>query len=92
MTACVIVLKLVVLMASAVVLVRSEPALNRMSRETTFLVRVAFHLLAVGSAAQIVFVVVGDTPSWPTAILLVGVAGLLACEKRLRILTPRGKS
>ena len=85
-------LKFVVLLAAGVIVVRAEPALNRMSRETTFLVRVAFHLLAVGSAAQIVFVVVGDTPSWPTAILLVGVAGLLACEKRLRILTPRGKS
>lgn len=89
---CAIVLRVVVLLASVIVLARSEPALNRMDRDTSLIVRVAFHLLAVGAAAQIVFLVLGDLPSWPTAIVLVGVAGLLICEKRLRILAPKGSA
>ena len=81
-------LKLVVLLAAGVIVVRAEPALNRMSRCTPFMIRASFHLLTLGAVAEIVFVVSGDVPTWPTAITTVGVAFLLVCEKRLRILCP----
>lgn len=87
-------LKLVVLLAAGVIVVRAEPALNRMSRCTPFMIRASFHLLTLGAVAEIVFVVSGDVPTWPTAITTVGVAFLLVCEKRLRILcqSPRRTS
>lgn len=81
-------LKFVVLIAAGVIIVRAEPALNRMSRCTPFMIRASFNLLTLGAAAQIVFIMVGEVPSWPTAITTVGVAALLICERRLRLLCP----
>lgn len=81
-----IILQAIVILAGIVIIVRVEPALNRMSRCTPFMVRVAFHLLALGAAAQIVCIVVGDVPSCPTAIVTAGIAALLICERRLRLL------
>ncbi len=81
-------LQIIVVMAAAVIIVRAEPALNRMSRCTPIMVRVAFHLLALGAAAEIVCVITGDVPSWPAAIVTLGVATLLFCERRLRLLWP----
>lgn len=81
-------LQIIVVMAALVIIVRAEPALNRMSRYTPFVVRMAFHLLALGAVAEIVFVVSGEVPSWPTAIVTLGVAALLVCERRLRVLCP----
>ena len=81
-------LKFVVLLAAGVIVVRAEPALNRMSRCTPFMIRASFHLLTLGAAAEIVFILSGDVPTWPTAIMIIGVAALLICERRLRILCP----
>ena len=81
-------LQVIVLVAALVIVVRSEPALNRMSRCTPFMIRASFHLLTVGAVAEIVFILAGDVPSWPTAITSVGVAALLFCERRLRLLCP----
>lgn len=86
-----VILQAIVVLAALVIIVRTEPALNRMSRCTPFMVRAAFHLLALGAAAEIVCIVVGDVPSWPTAIVTVGVAALLICERRLRLLCPPPK-
>lgn len=82
------ILQAIVLVAALVIVVRSEPALNRMSRCTPFMIRASFHLLTVGALAEIVFILAGDVPSWPTAITSVGVAALLFCERRLRLLCP----
>lgn len=82
------ILQAIVLVAALVIVVRSEPALNRMSRCTPFMIRASFHLLTVGAIAEIVFILAGDVPSWPTAITSVGVAALLFCERRLRLLCP----
>lgn len=81
-------LQAIVLMAAIIIVVRAEPALNRMSRCTPFLIRSSFHLLALGAVAEIVFILSGDVPSWPTAITSAGVAALLFCERRLRLLCP----
>lgn len=84
-------LQTIVVLAGAVIVFRAEPALNRMSRATPFMVRVAFHLLALGAAAEIVFVLFGDVPGWPSAIVTAGVAALLICERRMRLLCPPQK-
>lgn len=87
-----IILQAIVLLAAVVIIVRAEPALNRMNRCTPFMVRAAFHLLTLGAAAEIVCVVAGDVPNWPTAIVAVGIAALLICERRLRVLCPQPRS
>lgn len=81
-------LQSIVLVAAVIIVWRAEPALNRMSPCTPFLIRVSFLMLAVGAVAEIVFIFAGDVPSWPTAITSAGVAALLFCERRLRLLCP----
>lgn len=83
----------IVLLASAVIVIRAEPALNRMSRSTTLVVRMAFHLLTLGAIAEIVNICVGDVPSWPTAIITAGTATFLLYDRRWRVLcqSPEGK-
>lgn len=86
-----ILLQAIVLVAAVIIVWRAEPALNRMSPCTPFLIRVSFLLLTVGAAAEIVFIFAGDVPSWPAAITTIGVAALLFCERRLRVLCPPPK-
>ncbi len=81
-------LQAIVLMAASIVVVRAEPALNRMSKSTPFLVRVSFHMLTLGAIAEIVFVLAGGIPAWQSAITTAGIAALLFCERRMRILFP----
>ena len=83
-----IILQAILLLAAVIIIVRAEPALNRMSGCTPFMVRAAFHLLTLGAAAEIVCILMGDIPSWPTAIVTAGVAALLICERRMRVLCP----
>lgn len=83
-----IILQAIVILASVVIIVRAEPALNRTSRCTPFMVRAAFHLLALGAAAEVVCIVVGDVPSWPTALDTAGIAALLICERQLLLCPP----
>lgn len=71
----------------AAILARVEPAINRMGRDTPRLVRLAFALLAVGAAAGILAIATGAVPEWHVLILAAGIAALLLCERRLRILT-----
>lgn len=74
--------------ACAVILLRAEPALNRMSPATSTTVRVAMWLLTVGAAAQLLAITMGTIPQWPTVLLELGVACLLYCERRLRVIIP----
>lgn len=80
--------QIIVFVSALIIIVRTEPALNRMSGLTPFTIRYSFHMLAIGAAAEIVFVLSGDVPNWPTAISSTGVAALLFCERRLRVLYP----
>jgi hypothetical protein len=81
-------LQAIVLVAASVIVVRAEPALNRMSKTTPLLVRLSFHLLTLGAIAEIVFVLAGGIPAWQSAITTAGIAALLLCERRMRILFP----
>ncbi len=79
---------LLALVACALILWRVEPALNRMACGTRFSVRVALYLVAVGASGQALRILLGHVPDWPTVLLLAGVAALLLCERRLRVLVP----
>lgn len=82
-------LTLLSIAACAVILWRAEPALNRMSRATPILIRLAMWLLVVSACAQFVTLLMGQAPDVPAVLLQAGVAALLLCERRLRILVPR---
>lgn len=84
-----LVLQVATVLASGVILYRAEPALNRMSGQTRIMVRLSMFLLVVGSVAQIgSIVLMGHVPTSPESILFVGVAALLSCERRMRVLIP----
>jgi len=77
------------LVACIVILRRVEPALNRMSCNTLLTVRLALFLLLVGASVQILDILLGNPPAWPAVVLAAGVAVLMLCERRLRVLIPR---
>jgi uncharacterized membrane protein len=81
-------LKAFVLMASIVIVIRAEPALNRMTCKTPLMIRLAFYLLTMGALAEVVFILAGEVPTVSAAILSAGVATMLYCERCLRILCP----
>lgn len=79
--------------ACVVIIIRAEGAINRMSRCTPFLVRMAFWLLLVGAAGAVMCILLaGDVPPWPAVFGVWGSALMLFCERRLRYLTkaPKG--
>jgi len=76
--------------AAGVIVYRAEPALNRMSRQTHIMIRVSIFLLVIGAVAQIGSIVLaGHVPDAAEALLLTGIAVLLSCERRMRVLIPR---
>lgn len=76
----------------AVIMWRAESVINRMSRCTPFLVRLAFWLVLVGSSSAVALIVLeGEVPPWPSVIGSLGTACLLFCERRLRYLTKQPK-
>lgn len=81
-----IVAQVVAFIACSVIFWRTDRVLNQMSRNTPFLVRVAFLLLLLASSSAIVFIILGDVPSWPAVIGSLGTACLLFCERRLFVL------
>ena len=79
--------QLLTVMACALIFWRSEPVLNRCHfTQTAFLINVAFYMLTIGSLVLGGSVLFGGVPSWPTTILTVGIAMLLLCERRVRVL------
>lgn len=85
-----VVSQMVVIVACALILTRSEPAIARMGRSTGLMLRFAMLFLTVGAAWQIgAIVVLGDVPSIATVILVTGAASLLLCERRIRMMTGR---
>ena len=77
------------MVALATILMRAEPALNRMTGETQFLVRISMILLAVGALAQAGNIILMDyVPSINELIINAGVAALLCCERRIRVIVP----
>ena len=74
-------------LACAIVLVRTEPALNKMSGGTDFWVRLAFWQMAVACGIELLTMVFyGHIPDWREGLLSGGLAALLLCERRIRYL------
>jgi hypothetical protein len=74
--------------ACALIVVRTEPALNRMHRATPLLVRLSFYQLAVAASAEALAVAsFCHVPSWREALLAGGVATLMLCERRIRLIS-----
>lgn len=77
----------IAVLACVVILIRAEPALNRMGKGTPFMIRLSIHLLAFGALAEAGCIVFSnEVPGWPAVILSAGVAALLFCDRRLRML------
>lgn len=75
------ILKTLVVVSSTVLLFLSEPAINRMSACSKFITRLSFHLLAVGGAGNLLWVLLGDAPNWPETIIVAGAALLLLLDR-----------
>lgn len=75
------------LAACLTILVRTEPANACMSCRTPMLIRIAFNLLAAGALAGILYTAGGAVPSWQAVVLALGIATLLLCDRRIRVLT-----
>lgn len=83
------VLQLSTVAACVVIIVRTDPAINRMCRSTREMIRQSILLLQVGATAEIGSIMLGRVPAAPEALVLCGAALLLVCERRVRILVPR---
>lgn len=77
-------LKLILLIACSAILVRCEPALNRMSPCTPWPIRYALLLIALGALLGIFGLLDGGGTTPATVILATGIAVLLMGERRLR--------
>ena len=76
--------------ASVITLIRCEPAIGRMTCHTHLMVRLSIWLLCVSSLAQVgAITLLGHIPTTPELLLSLGVASLLMCERRMRVLIPR---
>lgn len=70
-----------------VVLIRTEPALNRMGKNTQLIVRISFYQICVSAGAELLAIVAFNyVPGWREAMLSGGLAALLLCERRLLVL------
>lgn len=72
------------LLAALVIFFHAEPVVNLMGRACRLPVRVAFWLLAVGSAWLMLSITQGYRPPPSVAMTLCGLAVLLVTERRVR--------
>lgn len=71
----------------AVILFRAEPAINQMNATAQhWMIRAAFAALATGAAADLIAISAGAIPSFSHLVLTGGIAALLLCKKRIRLL------
>ena len=77
------------LVAVTLILWRVEPALNRMTASTHWMIRYSMLLVAAGALVMLAMIVAGTPPSPDSLLLAIGLAMLLLCERRLRILVNR---
>lgn len=86
-----LILQLCTAMACISVILRTEPALNNMDRDTDFLVRFAFWLICFTCAWELLTIWLYDhIPDSREALLSGGIASLLLCERRIRYLARGG--
>lgn len=83
-----LILQALTLAGATVTLFRAEPALDKCGPKTPVMIRASFFLLAVAALWQVAGIATGDVPTIPACLLFDGVAALLVCERRLRLLCP----
>jgi hypothetical protein len=87
-----IAIKIVCLIMLSLIFFRGEHAINRMSSGCPAVVRIAFLLVAVGSASLIAAIVGGMYVSPSMAITLSGIAMLMLFDRRIyRKIVARGR-
>lgn len=75
--------------ACIVIILRTDPAINRMCRRTVVMIRHSIVLIQVGAIAELGGVILlGRVPDLSEVLVLIGVAVLLVCERRMRALVP----
>lgn len=72
------------IIACLVIIVVTEPAINRMTLKTPLTLRLGAWLICVGAVGALVYVALGFDPPWPAVIGCVGVALHLVGERRAR--------
>lgn len=70
------------LVACLAIVALTEPVINRMSRETPFLLRFSIWLLCVAAVAAIFYILIGNEPAWPAVFGAIGIAVYLIAERR----------
>lgn len=73
--------------ACLIVIIRSEGAINRMTRATNMLVRLSFMQIAASAVAGLLAIGIGYVPGWREILMSWGVAALMICDRRLRRIT-----
>ena len=84
-----LVFNLVGIVTVLLILWRVEPALNRMTASTHWMIRYSMLLVAAGALIMLALILAGTPPSFDTLLLALGLAMLLLCERRLRFLVNR---
>lgn len=84
-----IITNLIALASAALILWRAEPAIARMGCKTHWMIRYAMLLLAGGALGVIIIVLSGANVDFITLLILLGLALLLICDRRLRYLINR---
>jgi len=74
-------LQIIGLVEAIVILVLTEPVLNRMSPCAPMIMRMAFHMIAIGSAVRVYHILSGHPPSWSALMQVGGLAMLLICDQ-----------
>lgn len=74
-------LQIIGLVEAIVILVLTEPVLNRMSPCAPMIMRMAFHMIAIGSAVRVYHILSGHPPSWSALMQVGGLALLLICDQ-----------
>ena len=69
--------------ACVVIIILTEPNINRMDCRAPLLLRLGLWALCTGSLAAVLFIVLGDIPPWPAVFGAIGVSLYLLSERRL---------
>lgn len=69
--------------ACVIIIILTEPNINRMDCRAPLLLRFGLWALCVGAAGALLFIVLGDVPPWPSIVGAIGISCYLLGERRL---------
>lgn len=68
--------------ACIVIIIMTEPNINRMDRRAPIMLRLGLWALCVGALAAILSIILGDIPPWPSVVGAIGIGCYLLGERR----------